>query len=214
LDFARRGRPTNTRARRTSDPETIRTSDPQIGGACPDFPQRSPHSFSEKLLAGSLPQIASESPMAKRTISNRSVQALRCPGNRDRVFLWNNALAGFGVAAYAPTKENPEGKEVYVAQFQFHAGRGAWRSESTAESRPTTRATARRRSLVLSRTAKTRSTSAGRSAPFGVLESSQMSSYVCTQRRSASLEWLRVCIAVAVAYRSRTRGRTESSMLG
>jgi integrase len=36
------------------------------------------------------------------------------------VFLWDGALAGFGVAAFAPTTEVPEGRKVYVAQFRLH----------------------------------------------------------------------------------------------
>jgi integrase len=36
------------------------------------------------------------------------------------VFLWDSALAGFGVAAFAPTARDPAGKKVYVAQFRLH----------------------------------------------------------------------------------------------
>src|SRR5882672_5646322 len=50
--------------------------------------------------------------MATKSISNRSIEALRCPSGADRVFLWDDALAGFGVAAF------PSGKKVYVAQFR------------------------------------------------------------------------------------------------
>jgi hypothetical protein len=40
-------------------------------------------------------------------ISKKSVDALACPEGQDRVFLWDDALAGFGVAAY------PKGKKVF-----------------------------------------------------------------------------------------------------
>jgi integrase len=45
-------------------------------------------------------------------ISKRSVDALVCPAGRDREFLWDDAIAGFGVAAF------PSGKKVYVAQYR------------------------------------------------------------------------------------------------
>jgi Arm DNA-binding domain len=45
-------------------------------------------------------------------ISKRSVDALICPPCKDREFLWDDALAGFGVAAF------PSGKKVYVAQYR------------------------------------------------------------------------------------------------
>jgi hypothetical protein len=45
-------------------------------------------------------------------ISKRSVDKLKCPSSKDRVFLWDNALAGFGVAAF------PSKKKTYVAQFR------------------------------------------------------------------------------------------------
>lgn len=45
-------------------------------------------------------------------ITKRAVDALKCPGGRDRDFLWDDGLAGFGVAAF------PSGKKVYVAQFR------------------------------------------------------------------------------------------------
>ena len=38
--------------------------------------------------------------------------ALRCQMGKDRIFLWDDALAGFGVAAF------PSGTKVYVAQFR------------------------------------------------------------------------------------------------
>jgi len=45
-------------------------------------------------------------------ISKRSVDALQCPPDKDRVFLWDDALSGFGVCAL------PSGKKSYVAQFR------------------------------------------------------------------------------------------------
>jgi integrase len=49
-------------------------------------------------------------------ISKKSVDALACAEGQDRVFLWDDALAGFGVTAY------PKGKKVYVVQYR-QAGR-------------------------------------------------------------------------------------------
>ena len=45
-------------------------------------------------------------------ISKRSVDALTCPSGRDREFLWDSAIVGFGVAAF------PSGKKVYVVQYR------------------------------------------------------------------------------------------------
>jgi integrase len=45
-------------------------------------------------------------------ISKRSVDALACPAGKDREFLWDDALAGFGVAAY------PQGRKTYVVQYR------------------------------------------------------------------------------------------------
>src|SRR4051812_21119241 len=50
--------------------------------------------------------------MPSGRISKRTVDALACPPGKDRVFLWDDALAGFGVAAF------PGGRKVYVAQFR------------------------------------------------------------------------------------------------
>ncbi len=50
--------------------------------------------------------------MPSGRITKRAVDALQCPAGRDRHFLWDDALAGFGVAAF------PSGKKVYVAQFR------------------------------------------------------------------------------------------------
>jgi Arm DNA-binding domain len=50
--------------------------------------------------------------MATGRISKRAVDALRYKAGRDRQFLWDDALAGFGVAAF------PSGKKVYVVQFR------------------------------------------------------------------------------------------------
>src|ERR1700731_5477744 len=48
-------------------------------------------------------------------ITKRSVDALACPPGKDREFLWDDAVSGFGVAF-------PSGKKVYVAQYR-HGGR-------------------------------------------------------------------------------------------
>jgi len=50
--------------------------------------------------------------MAQGRITKRAVDALECPSGKDRVFLWDDALAGFGVGAF------PTGKKVYVAQYR------------------------------------------------------------------------------------------------
>jgi integrase len=50
--------------------------------------------------------------MPKDRVSKRSVDALVCPPQKDRIFLWDDALSGFGVAAF------PSGKKTYVAQFR------------------------------------------------------------------------------------------------
>ena len=50
--------------------------------------------------------------MAQGRITKRAIDALECPTGKDRVFLWDDALAGFGVGAF------PTGKKVYVAQYR------------------------------------------------------------------------------------------------
>jgi hypothetical protein len=50
--------------------------------------------------------------MHSKRVTKRSVDALHCPPGKDRVFLWDDALSGFGVVAF------PSGKKVYVAQFR------------------------------------------------------------------------------------------------
>lgn len=50
--------------------------------------------------------------MPQDRISKRSIDSLFCPQGKDREFLWDDALAGFGVAAFA------SGKKVYVAQYR------------------------------------------------------------------------------------------------
>lgn len=45
-------------------------------------------------------------------ISKRSVDALVCPSGKDREILWDDDLAGFGVAAF------PSGNKVYVVQYR------------------------------------------------------------------------------------------------
>src|ERR1700731_4942356 len=50
--------------------------------------------------------------MTTGRITKRSVDALTCPQSKDREFLWDGAMSGFGVAAF------PSGKKVYVAQYR------------------------------------------------------------------------------------------------
>ncbi len=50
--------------------------------------------------------------MSQGRITKRAVDALQCPVGKDRGFLWDDALAGFGVAAF------PTGRKVYVAQYR------------------------------------------------------------------------------------------------
>jgi integrase len=52
--------------------------------------------------------------MTSKRITKRAVDALTCPPGRDRAFLWDEDLAGFGVAA------SPSGRKAYVAQFRQH----------------------------------------------------------------------------------------------
>lgn len=64
--------------------------------------------------------------MASDRISLRTVNKLECPSGKDRVFLWDEDLSGFGVAAM-PSRVAPDGKEikgtkVYVVQYR-QAGR-------------------------------------------------------------------------------------------
>jgi integrase len=49
--------------------------------------------------------------MAVKTITKRAVDALQCP-SKDRVFLWDDELPGFGVAAMA------SGSKIYVIQYK------------------------------------------------------------------------------------------------
>jgi integrase len=50
--------------------------------------------------------------MGTGRITKRAVDGLRCKPGKDRTFLWDTALAGFGVGAF------PSGKKIYVAQFR------------------------------------------------------------------------------------------------
>jgi integrase len=54
--------------------------------------------------------------LAKNRISKRSVDALKCAPNKDRAFLWDEDLSGFGVVAM------PSGTKTYVVQYR-QAGR-------------------------------------------------------------------------------------------
>lgn len=50
--------------------------------------------------------------MPQGRVTKRAVDALQCPAGKDRNFLWDDALAGFGVAVF------PTGRKVYVAQYR------------------------------------------------------------------------------------------------
>lgn len=50
--------------------------------------------------------------MAQGRVTKRAVDALQCRAGKDRAILWDDALAGFGVAAF------PTGRKVYVAQYR------------------------------------------------------------------------------------------------
>ncbi len=50
--------------------------------------------------------------MSRGRVTKRAVDALACPAGKDREFLWDDAIAGFGVAAF------PSGKKVYVCQYR------------------------------------------------------------------------------------------------
>jgi integrase len=65
--------------------------------------------------------------MSKGRITKRAVDALNCPAGKDRAFLWDESLAGFGVCVFRSRKEGTErgeddkkarGKKVYVAQYR------------------------------------------------------------------------------------------------
>src|SRR5580704_691849 len=62
--------------------------------------------------------------MASKRITKRAVDALKCPPGRDRVFLWDKDLSGFGVAAM-PSRKDADGNEIegtktYVVQYRQH----------------------------------------------------------------------------------------------
>jgi integrase len=50
--------------------------------------------------------------MASKRITKKAVDALRCPAGKDRIFLWDEDLGGFGVVAM------PSGSKVYVVQYR------------------------------------------------------------------------------------------------
>jgi integrase len=50
--------------------------------------------------------------MSQGRISKRTVDALKCPADKDRTILWDADIAGFGVCAF------PSGSKVYVVQFR------------------------------------------------------------------------------------------------
>jgi integrase len=60
--------------------------------------------------------------MASKRVTKRSVDALQCPPGKDRVFLWDSDLSGFGVAAMPSRKDADgrkiEGTKIYVVQYR------------------------------------------------------------------------------------------------
>jgi integrase len=50
--------------------------------------------------------------MTKKRITKRAVDALTCPAGKDREFIWDDALTGFGAVAMA------SGRKIYVAQYR------------------------------------------------------------------------------------------------
>jgi hypothetical protein len=50
--------------------------------------------------------------VANGRVTKRAVNALVCPSGKDRVFLWDDALVGFGVAAF------PTGRKAHVTQYR------------------------------------------------------------------------------------------------
>ena len=50
--------------------------------------------------------------MPEGHISKRSVDAFACPPGKDRAFLWDDALSGFGLVAF------PSGRKTYIAQYR------------------------------------------------------------------------------------------------
>ena len=52
--------------------------------------------------------------LPSKRITKRAVDALKCPENRDRIFLWDQDLNGFGIAAFAG------GKKTYFIQYRQH----------------------------------------------------------------------------------------------
>ena len=50
--------------------------------------------------------------MANGSVTKRSAEALRCQAGKDRAFLWDRDLSGFGVAAFST------GRRFYVAQYR------------------------------------------------------------------------------------------------
>jgi integrase len=66
-----------------------------------------------RLLTGNEPD---EADIANGRITKRAVDALRCPRGKNRAFLWDDALAGFGVGAF------PTGRKVHMVQYR-QAGR-------------------------------------------------------------------------------------------
>jgi hypothetical protein len=52
--------------------------------------------------------------LPSKRITKRVVDTLSCPADRDRIFVWDEELSGFGVAAFAG------GKKTYFVQYRLH----------------------------------------------------------------------------------------------
>lgn len=107
-----------------------------------------------RVLTGS--EIKADAP---RPHIKKSVDALRCSEKQDRVFLWDDALSGFGVAAF------PSQKKIYYAQYRQH-GRSRRIALGEHGRLTLTRPAQKQRSCsVLSRPEVTRSRNAANSVP-------------------------------------------------
>jgi integrase len=84
---------------------------PGLSSRYPDFAYRV-----LTVLAEGLPERQGGCSHAEEKDQQAQRDELQCPPGKDREFFWDDAIAGFGVAAF------PSGKKVYVAQYR-QAGR-------------------------------------------------------------------------------------------
>jgi integrase len=119
--------------------------------------------------------------MARGRITKRSVDALTCPAGKDRVFLWDDALSGFGVAAHR------SGKKTYAVQYRRG---GVSRRATIGEHGRLTPDDARREAKKLlgaveggdDPVAQRRAASAGRT--FGEIAETFLALHVATKRKA------------------------------